>query len=570
MKRQLKFLFCFSIVLALILASAPLSVFAAPTLPHSFYGTVKIGGADAPVDTVITAKVGTTAYGTYTTTVAGTYGNPPSDYLVVQGPASGDTIDFFVGSQQATETATFQPGGLTQLNLTIASPLTVTINQAAGQADPTSASPINFTVVFNATVTDFATGDVQLSGTAGANTATVTGSGATYNVAVSGMTGSGTVIANILAGRAHDALSNPNNASTSTDNQVTYNVPVGPTVTINQAAGQADPTSSSPINFTVVFSESVADFATGDVTLTGTAGATTATVTGSGTTYNVAVTGMTSSGTVIATIAAGVAHDALSNPNNASTSTDNTVTYNVAPPAAQRLIGADNTGTQGGGGPVGHLTRYQALASGRVTQAKVHSSASAQVKVAAYADNAGEPGGRLAYNDTAQNVVAGWNTLSIPGFDVVSGTYYWLAVALSADGAMDVYFGAESKRYKTITFSTWTWPSSLTGLSSSSVDGCVAGWGTIVPPTPPPTPIPLPPTKPVTFSWTASAGATKYKLQVNTSPGFGGETSLFDSEVTATTQVVAVPIGTTCYWRVRAGNAADLWSDWSPTGTVLP
>ncbi len=64
-------------------------------------------------------------------------------------------------------------------------------------------------------------------------------------------------------------------------------------MTINQAVGQLDPTNLSPINFTVVFSEAVADFATGDVTLTGTAGATTATVTGSGTTYNVAVTGMT-------------------------------------------------------------------------------------------------------------------------------------------------------------------------------------------------------------------------------------------------------------------------------------
>jgi hypothetical protein len=100
-----------------------------------------------------------------------------------------------------------------------------------------------------------------------------------------------------------------------------------PTVTINQAAGQADPSNGSPINFSVVFSESVADFATGDVTLSGTAGSTTATVTGSGTTYNVAVSGMTGNGTVIATVAAGVAHDAAGNANTASTSTDNTVTF---------------------------------------------------------------------------------------------------------------------------------------------------------------------------------------------------------------------------------------------------
>ena len=102
-----------------------------------------------------------------------------------------------------------------------------------------------------------------------------------------------------------------------------------PSVTVNQAAGQADPTSVSPILFTVVFSEPVVGFATGDVTLAGTAGATTAVVTDSGdaTTFSVAVSGMTQSGTVIASVGAGVATDAATNPNTASTSTDNTVMY---------------------------------------------------------------------------------------------------------------------------------------------------------------------------------------------------------------------------------------------------
>ena len=111
--------------------------------------------------------------------------------------------------------------------------------------------------------------------------------------------------------------------------------PAGPTVTINQAAGQTDPTNASPINFTAVFSEAVTDFATGDVTLTGTAGATTGTVTeiapNDGTTYNVAVSGMTGAGTVIATIAAGVAQNGSAQTNAASTSTDNSVTYNHPP-----------------------------------------------------------------------------------------------------------------------------------------------------------------------------------------------------------------------------------------------
>ena len=212
---------------------------------------------------------------------------------------------------------------------------TVTVNQAAGQSDPTASAPINFSVVFSEAVTNFATGDVTISGTAsGTKTATVTGSGTTYNVAVTGMTGSGTVIATVAANIATDLSYNPNVASTSTDNTVTWSVDTTPpSVTINQAVGQPDPTNST-INFMVVFSESVTGFATGDVNISGTApGTKTATVTGSGGNYNVAVTGMTGSGTVIATIAAGVAQDAALNANLASTSTDNTVTFDTVPPS---------------------------------------------------------------------------------------------------------------------------------------------------------------------------------------------------------------------------------------------
>ena len=62
------------------------------------------------------------------------------------------------------------------------------------------------------------------------------------------------MIAAIAAGVASDAAGNANAASTSTDNTVTFDT-TAPTVTINQAAGQADPTKRRPINFTVVFSE---------------------------------------------------------------------------------------------------------------------------------------------------------------------------------------------------------------------------------------------------------------------------------------------------------------------------
>jgi Bacterial Ig domain/RTX calcium-binding nonapeptide repeat (4 copies) len=137
-------------------------------------------------------------------------------------------------------------------------PPSVKIDQASGQAESTSTSPISFTVVFNEPVSGFTDFDVTLSGTAGATTAVVTeqapNDGTTYDVAVSGMTTSGTVIASIPANKAQDADGNGNTASTSDDNTVTFIANIPPdanedsattnednSVTINVLANDADP-----------------------------------------------------------------------------------------------------------------------------------------------------------------------------------------------------------------------------------------------------------------------------------------------------------------------------------------
>ena len=106
-----------------------------------------------------------------------------------------------------------------------------------------------------------------------------------------------------------------------------------PTVTISQSVSQPDPTSQSPVNFTVVFSETVSGFVTGDVTLGGTSGATTGTVTGSGTTYNVAVSGMTTTGSIVADVPAGVATGTGSGLTNLASggAGDHTVTFSTTP-----------------------------------------------------------------------------------------------------------------------------------------------------------------------------------------------------------------------------------------------
>ncbi len=232
-----------------------------------------------------------------------------SETMTITAPAAAGTYNLYLYAYNGDACASGQSALFTRANALDNVVPTVTINQAAAQLDPTNGATINFTVVFSETVIGFATGDVTLSGTAGATTGTVTGGPTTYNVAVTGMTGSGTVIATIGAGVAADAAGNPNDPSTSTDNTVTRDV-TPPTVTIDQAVGQADPTATTPILFTVVFSEPVTGFITGDVAVGGTSGgAKTGTVSGGPTVYTVTVTGMTTSGTVVATIAANKAND---------------------------------------------------------------------------------------------------------------------------------------------------------------------------------------------------------------------------------------------------------------------
>ncbi len=198
----------------------------------------------------------------------------------------------------------------------------VTVARAAGQATPTAVSPVNFTAQFRRPVTGFTAADVSLTGSPAGSVAAVTGSGSTYTIAVSGMTGAGvvkvTIPANVVDG------GNAASLSVTGANEVVFS-----DVTINQAAGQADPTAASPVNFTAQFRRAVTGFTASDVSLTGSPVGSVATVAGSGSTYTVSVSGMTTSGAVRVTIPANM----VDGGNAASTSIDNTVTYNKPAPA---------------------------------------------------------------------------------------------------------------------------------------------------------------------------------------------------------------------------------------------
>ena len=107
-----------------LLAARP--VLASPPLPSSFHGTVKVGGENVSAGTVISVKIKGVQY---TSTIFDLYPkgfgfglDVPSDDSdttgIIEGGVEGDTVFFYIGSTEATQTATWHGGTNVSLNLT--------------------------------------------------------------------------------------------------------------------------------------------------------------------------------------------------------------------------------------------------------------------------------------------------------------------------------------------------------------------------------------------------------------------------------------------------------------------
>ena len=243
----------------------------------------------------------------------------------------------YVGGSTLTITSSTQGsigvGGGTQtdtdtvaINVRDAIAPTVTANPSTGQANPTNNPSISFTVDFNETVTGYNPTLASDFAVTNGTVASFTDNGDTTYTIIVTAAADGAVTGTVPANAAQDGGGNGNTASNTAS--VTYDG-TAPVVTVNQAAGQTDPTSSSPVNFAVTINEPTTGFALNDITVGGTAGATTKVLTGSGQAYNVAVSGMTQSGTVIITIANGAVTDTAGNNSGAPVYTDNTVQFNL-------------------------------------------------------------------------------------------------------------------------------------------------------------------------------------------------------------------------------------------------
>lgn len=247
----------------------------------------------------------------------------------------------------------------------VVSPKVISINRDTPVGADTNATSVTFRITFSSAVTGVDAADFAVAAVSGnvgtiniSNVAPVSSS--VYIVDVDTSTGSGEIRLDLIDNDTIlDATSTPlGGTGTGNGNFTTgqtYRVDHLPlTVSVDQAVTQADPTHINSIKFTAVFNKAVADFDSSRVTVGGTALGGTATVVNSGDnkTYTITVAGLSTDGTVTALVSAGLSHDAVGNANTASTSTDNTVTFDTVAPTVINVTSAVGEGAYHIGGVI--------------------------------------------------------------------------------------------------------------------------------------------------------------------------------------------------------------------------
>lgn len=285
-----------------------------------------------------------------------------ADYVVeLDGLDAYGALFVRVGAGAAVDAAGNETLGTDEVVVSVGPGVAVTPVEAS-----TSTGPAVFDIVFDDAVEGLEAADLQLGGTAVPSFVELTGEGAEYRATVSGFANAGSVELTVPAFAAAVVLDlgearfeAPNAASNTAS--VAF-APAGPSVTVEQAADQADPTAVLPVAFDVMFSEPIDELQPSDVTLGGTAGSTTVTIESlpgdaPNMAYRVLVTDAAQAGTITVSIPAGAVANRDLVGNTASTSVDNEVTYApvVAPapttPAAPPVAGAGGTLPQTGGEP---------------------------------------------------------------------------------------------------------------------------------------------------------------------------------------------------------------------------
>ena len=136
------------------------------------------------------------------------------------------------------------------------------------------------------------------------------------------------------------------------------------------------------------------------------------------------------------------------------------------------VLGTDTSyGTWNGPNTV-IATRFIAATSSYPGLIQIYSISAGNVKFAVYDDNNGEPGDRLAYDNTPHSCLAGrWNEFELPNCLVTAGEPYWIVAINDTSGSTVRGSTGTTRTQSGLTFSTFSWPTTgaaWTGTSNST------------------------------------------------------------------------------------------------------
>ena len=235
-----------------------------------------------------------------------------------------------------------------------------TISIGTPSASYAAGGPVTYTVTYadaNFNTSTLAAANITLNetGTAAGSISSVTGSGLTRTVTISGITGNGTLGISIAAGTASDLAGNLAPASGPSGTFIVDNT--APTVSIG--APSASYAAGGPVTYTVTYADAnfnTSTLAAANITLneTGTAAGSISSVTGSGLTRTVTISGITGNGTLGISVAAGTASDLAGNLAPAAGPSGTFIVDNTAPTIS---IGAPSAAYVAGG-PVTYTVTY--------------------------------------------------------------------------------------------------------------------------------------------------------------------------------------------------------------------
>ncbi|MCE9560597.1 MAG: FG-GAP-like repeat-containing protein [Planctomycetes bacterium] len=254
-----------------------------------------------------------------TVTVSGTAGTNFRT-VTITGTTGNGTLGISIAAGTAKDKAGNPAAAAGPSNTFEVDNAPLVVNISAPSAPITAGGPIIYTIDYthpnlNPASITLSAANITLNRTGTANgVVTVSGTGATRTVTISGTTGDGTLGLSIAAGTAADSVGNlALAAGPSTTFRVENTAPI-----VNISAPSAPITAGGPVTFTVTYTDPTFTASTlkaSDITLnrTGTANGIVSVDAGTGLLRTVTISGITGNGTLGISIAAGTAHDAVGN-----------------------------------------------------------------------------------------------------------------------------------------------------------------------------------------------------------------------------------------------------------------